>query len=216
MSHTILNITNGDAFNDYFLSTFGGEAIPFREVMMDGDAIAPIFSAEFVANRTATLGVSTEDYREALPLCDLLADGGKRYDELCLWFGEDTFCQMNLLTLLAYLEEINYGGKVTLNRIDDEDFRVIEGDVPVPLGRYRALYEAILVQKRCVKDLGVLSASAVALYFDYRSDEGALARAVKENPALDTTALLCLLLEISKDYGLSDRQAEALIQKYRQ
>ena len=32
-----LNITNGDAFNSYFINTFGAEALPFCEAMMDGN-----------------------------------------------------------------------------------------------------------------------------------------------------------------------------------
>ena len=40
----ILNITNGDYFNDYFLAKFGGTAIPFCEVMMDGETVTDIYS----------------------------------------------------------------------------------------------------------------------------------------------------------------------------
>ena len=34
-----LNITNGDVFNHFLLSKCGGEAVPFREVMMDGETV---------------------------------------------------------------------------------------------------------------------------------------------------------------------------------
>ena len=52
MNQKILNITNGDSFNGYFLSKFGGEAVPFREVMMDGDSEEDIYSEEFVRLRS--------------------------------------------------------------------------------------------------------------------------------------------------------------------
>ena len=39
----ILNITNGDCFNYYFISSFGGEAVPFCEVMMNGDTVLDIY-----------------------------------------------------------------------------------------------------------------------------------------------------------------------------
>ena len=44
------------------------------------------------------------------------------FSELDLWFGKDTFCQMNLLTLLAYLEEMGFCGQVVLNYVEDETF----------------------------------------------------------------------------------------------
>ena len=47
-SDRILNITNGDYFNKYFISKFGGEAVPLCEVMMDGDTINEIYSDNFI------------------------------------------------------------------------------------------------------------------------------------------------------------------------
>ena len=94
MSNKALNITNGDAFNRYFQEKFGGVAVPFREVMMDGDVVEDIFSCEFVRLRAKELNVSEETYRENMLLYDAMSGG--EFFELCLWFGKDTFCQMNL------------------------------------------------------------------------------------------------------------------------
>ena len=210
---TVLNITNGDYFNDYFISKFGGEALPFCEVMMDGDAAPDIYSDEFIELRSKELGVSTEEYRAKMHIQTALDEN--KYSELRLWFGKDTFCQTNLLTLLAYLEQIGYGGKVVLNYIDDETFEVIEENIPVVLGVYKRLYEDILIAKKNPTDMGALVAEAIELYFDYHSDSGALARLVREHSDKEDMALICLLLEASKSYGLSDLQAEKLIKKHR-
>ena len=208
----ILNITNGDYFNNYFISTFGGEAVPFCEAMMDGDTVSDIYSDEFIKMRSNELGVSAEEYKSKMhvrvaPL--------ENYSELRLWFGKDTFCQTNLLTLFAYLEQIGYGGQVVLNYIDDESFEIVEKNIPVTLSSYKKLYEDILIAKKHRTDLGVLDAEAIDLYFDYHSDNGALARLVQNNSDKDNIALIYLLLENSKAYGLSDIQAEKLIKKYR-
>ena len=61
-----LNITNGDVFNHFLLSKCGGEAVPFREVMMDGETVAEILSDDFVRLRASVLKVSEEEYRAAL------------------------------------------------------------------------------------------------------------------------------------------------------
>ena len=208
-----LNITNGDYFNNYFLSKFGGKAVPFCEAMMDGNAVSEIYSHEFIELRSKELNVSAEEYRAKMHVHDALTDS--KYAELSLWFGKDTFCQMNLLTLLSYLEQVEYNGKVALNYIDDETFEVIEDNIPVALGSYKKLYEDILIAKKHPTELGVLDAEAIRLYFDYHSENGALARLVRENSDKDDLAIICLLIENSKDYGLSDLQAQKLINKYR-
>ena len=209
MQEKILNITNGDYFNQYFIAQFSGVAVPFCEAMMDGDVMAEIYSEEFIKLRSNVLNVSENEYRANMYVPDILSKS--TYSTIALWFGKDTFCQMNLLTLLAYLEQIEYQGKVILNYIDDETFEVIEADIDVALGIYSKIYEDILLSKLRPQELGVLNASAVDLYFDYHSDNGMLSNLIKKNANKDKTELICLLLKESKNYGLSDLQAERLI-----
>lgn len=209
----ILNITNGDYFNDYFLAKFGGTAIPFCEVMMDGETVTDIYSEQFITLRSKELNVTEAEYRSKMQVYEAWHNENIPYSELHLWFGKDTFCQMNLLTLLAYLEQIGYGGKVILSYINDETFAIMEENIPVKLGTYKALYEKLFIEKLLPSDVGILSHDAIELYFDYHSDEGALARMVKEHPDMDDLPLLCLLLRESGAYGLSDLQAKKLIQR---
>ena len=209
----ILNVTNGDCFNDYFITKFGGEAVPFCEAMMDGDTASEIYSDEFIELRSKELSVSAEEYKSKMHMQNALANG--KYNELRLWFGKDTFCQTNLLTLLAYLEQIGYSGKVVLNYIDDESFEVIEDNIPVTLGAYKKLYKDILIAKKHPSDFAMLDTKSIELYFDYHSDNGALARLVRENSDKDDFTLICLLLDNSKAYGLSDLQAGKIITKYK-
>ena len=213
MKDRILNITNGDVFNENFLSKFGGDAIPFREVMMDGDTVLDIYSDEFIEVRAQALGVKIEEYKSKMLTCGGLNILG--YKKLNLWFGKDTFCQMNLLTLLAYLEQIDYSGEIFLNYIDDETFETLEENVRVDLGIYKNLYQEILINKNQIDNLGVLVASSIELFFDYHSKNGTLAEMVRNNVNMRQTDLICLLLENSREYGLSDIQAKKLIDEYK-
>ena len=213
MNEKILNITNGDVFNEYFLSKFGGEAIPFREVMMDGDAVLDIYSDEFIEVRAQALGVKIEEYKSKMLTCGGLDILG--YKKLNLWFGKDTFCQMNLLTLLAYLEQIDYSGEIFLNYIDDETFETLEENVRVELGIYKNLYQEILINKNQIDNLGVLVARSIELFFDYHYKNGTLAEMVRNNVNMRQTDLICLLLQNSREYGLSDIQVKNLIDKYK-
>lgn len=211
MQEKILNITNGDYFNNYFLTQFGGIAIPFCEAMMDGNVVTKIYSKDFIKLRSNILNVSENEYIDKMYLPNVLSKN--TYSTISLWFGKDTFCQMNLLTVLAYLEQIEYQGKLILNYIDDETFKVIDSGIEVTLGIYHKIYEDILISKLPPKELGVLNATAVDLYFDYHSNNGRLSNLIKKNSDNDKTELICLILRESKDYGLSDLQAEKLINK---
>ena len=58
MDNKILNITNGEYFNDYFISQFGGIAVPFCEAMMDGETVENIYSQQFIELRAKSLNVT--------------------------------------------------------------------------------------------------------------------------------------------------------------
>ena len=81
------------------------------------------------------------------------------------------------------------------------------------LGVYSKIYQDVLISKNLPSDVGVLCYRAIELYFDYRSDTGILAGIVKANYHKDKMELIGLLLQKSKDYGLSDLQAERLINR---
>jgi hypothetical protein len=212
MKEEILHITNGDYFNNYFTKKIGGLAVPFREVIMDGEVVDIVYSDEFIKLRAKTLNVSENEYRSKMSVCEILSKN--IYSTIYLWFGKDTFCQMNLLALLVYLEQIKYQGKLILNYIDDVTFEQIESNIDVKLGVYKKIYRDVLISKYKPKELGVLEARAVDLYFDYHSNNGMLATLIKNNADKSKSELLSLLIEASKDYGMSDLQAERLINFY--
>ncbi len=211
----VLNVTNGDYFNGYFCKKYKERAVPFREAMMMGKACPKVFCDEFIAVRASLLGISQQQYRKnAKEIINLRADKDN-YSRLGLWFGYDTFCQLNLLTLLAYLEQINYVGEITLNIIDDESFCVLKSGIRVALGEYKDIYENVLVKRIPAAETGVISKEAIELYFDYLSPDGVLAKAIKSNRDMDKDKLVGFIMSISKQYGLSELQAMELIRKYR-
>lgn len=214
-NNNILNITNGDVFNSYISQNDSAVYLPFNEMMMHGKTVTHIASDEFIATRIAELDTSFDEYRSKMKVFDILACDLNEYEEIRLWFGVDSFCQINLLTLLAYLEQIHYTKKVILNIIDDYSFDVLEKNIIVELGIYNELYNEVLVHQNIVYAKGVISQRALDLYFDYISNDGFLANYVKANPNKDEYLLVCDLLNLSKEYGISDIQAINLIKKYR-
>lgn len=213
----ILNITNGDYFNRYFLKKLNtqylGNALPFREAMIQGDTKKEVFSDEFIQTRALALSVSEDFYREKAEDILNLANTHQNYEKLQLWFGKDSFCQLNLLTLLAFLEKIAYQGELSLFIIDDESFAVIERDIKIQLGNYQKLYETILIDKKMPSNFGIIYKKAVELYFDYLSPDGALAQFILKNKEKSEDTLMKELLLRTKEYGLSDSNILSLIQR---
>lgn len=212
MSNTFLNITNGEYFNRHLSSISKDLTIPFNEVLMDGEVDEIIFSDRFIRLRLDALKVTELEYKEKIkPFLQLDLN---YYRQITLWFGLDTFCQANLLTLLAYFEQKNYKGKVIINYVDDESFNVVNENIQVELGIYRKIYNDVLISKKRPNEYGVINKNAIDLYFDYHSNQGKLAKLVKDNNHKNKSELLVLLVLNSKEYGLSDLQAEKLINEY--
>ena len=121
----ILNITCGDIANDYYLKKYNNEIfVPFNEAMCEGNPEDDIFSEKFILERIKTHKITKYEY-----LCKLgpflnYAEKIGQYEIIC-WFGKDEFCQKNLLTLLAYLEQLNYPRDITFHLIDEQTFNII-------------------------------------------------------------------------------------------
>ena len=216
----VLNITNGDYFNRYFLKNYNteyaGDAIPFREAMIQGDTEKEVLSNAFISTRAKVLNVDEKFYKEnAKDILDF-CNRHNAYREIRLWFGRDSFCQLNLLTLLALLEKIHYKGKISLYIIDDESFDVVEKNIPVTLGVYQDLYTKILIERipaPTILQFGVIFKRAIELYYDYLSNDGNLAKYILENKEKDETTLIKELLLQTKEYGLSDLNIIELIKR---
>ena len=209
----IINITNGEYCNNYIQNKTNIHSIAFNEAMIGGNKTSDIFSDEFINIRHSYHNITKEMYLEKIsPIIDLrkYIDAIKRIN---LYFGEDSFCQINLLTLLAYLEKINYKGEIYLNLIDDYTFEIIKENILVNLGHYTSLYNDLVVNKQYNNNLEVLSSKAVDLYFDYLNDNGRLATIIKNNKNIDKNKLIIKLLAETKEYGLSNILIEELIEK---
>lgn len=209
------NITNGDAFNEFFEKKYSAEGIPFNESMMDGAVTEAAFDDTFIQSRCAFHDVDASEYLLKMKKFSEFMNNLKDYDEVVLWFGDDTFCQINMLCVLAMLEKAGYNGKINSVIINDTDFSVIKEKDTVIGDRYGELYREILVNKSYADCRDPIMRRAVRLYFDYLDDDGRLATFVKEHSELSEYDLTVGLIAVSEEYGLSDIQAEALIRKYK-
>ena len=122
-----LNILNGQSMYDYFEKRKlfkNGVYVPFNEAMCVGEATDDIFSRQFNTCRCEAHDVTIEQYTE-LTLKPFQILFKNQFSNLFLWFDYDMFCQINLLTILAYLDQINYSKKITFNLVDME-FKLVD------------------------------------------------------------------------------------------
>lgn len=145
------NITNGEYYNDYFEKNYKKKGIPFNEVMMSGNSDIDLFSDSFISKRAFELGCTVDCYKDKMKSFMDFMKEINMYDEVNLFFGSDTFCQLNMIAVLADLELNKYKGSVYSIIISDSDYSVIRGKQLVTLGSYIDIYSDVIVQKTNVK-----------------------------------------------------------------
>ncbi|MBB4824778.1 AraC-like DNA-binding protein [Sporosarcina luteola] len=210
----VLNILNGQLMYDEFNSKKlmgDSDYAPFNEAMCVHKTSGIIFDSEFIQTRATGHGETIESYSSKVihPLQDLFK---KDYNYIVLWFGEDLFCQMNLLTLLAYLEQSDYKGKVFLNSFREDEFKVNQTELT--LGRYNAAYQDVLVHHRKPGEglLPVLYQASV-LYLEMQKEKNEVTQYISKNMHLPQEELLRRLFEIFPMIGYGDTQYIELINK---
>ncbi len=209
-----LNVVNGMAMLSYLMENkidLGGEIVPFNEGMCDGETTEDIFSGEFELERCTTHGVGVEEYEDIVinPLAPLFTF---EYDELHLFFDEDMFCQMNLITLLAYLDSNNYDGNIALHLID-YDFSEIKC-VQIKPNDFYEVYKSVLINKQIPETiLPDIMMDAVINYLDYSKEDNELTQFVEQNIDMQENELLDELYNRFKHLGLGDIQLQKVIDK---
>ena len=211
-----LNILNGQSMHDYFKQHHfdeDGVYVPFNEAMCVGEVTSDIFSKEFKICRCAAHSITMGQYNEITlkPLQVLLE---KQFSHITLWFDDDMFCQINLLTLLAYLNQINYKNKITLNLVS-RDFKVLES-IDLNAQGYSETYNQVIIN-RCIPknvDLSIMS-NGINLYFEYLKEENEITAYIRMRENLKIEDLVTELLKKFIQYGLGDTQYIHLIKKYR-
>lgn len=223
-----LNVLNGEALKEYFTKNFDGYAediISFNECLVDGELHENIFSKEFFSIRenfiTEYFEVSAEVYKEKSinelkPLLD------NRYDEITLWFDFDMFCQINMLSVLAYLDYVKFKGLVIVNIIKQDFFYFSQSEIVEriinldSLDGFYNLYKDILIlkdfQRICsdmylsiFKQLTCLK-EGIKLYIDYKSPSSEIVNFINERRYKKRYDILVDLIKDLNHYGLGDTQ----------
>lgn len=206
-TENVLHVLSGQVMYDEFQGKkLMGDAtyVPFNEAMCVNKVSTPIFDESFVQLRAEGHGDTIKNYNSMViePMKILSA---KNYNCIVLWFGEDMFCQMNLLTILAYLEQLDYRDRVILYSFDEEDYVVSQMDIV--LGTYYSTYVDMLInhQKPSNNVFPVMD-RAIDLMLEMQLSDNRVTRYISEHKDVSTDELLQQLFVEFREVGYGDVQ----------
>lgn len=211
----VLHILNGQCMMEDFKKNGRMKEnftyVPFNEAMCWGEASEEIFSTEFIKKRTKSLNTTEDDYKRVvlMPLEPLFKD---KFDIIVMWFGDDMFCQINMLTVLGFLEQIGYKGDLlfcmalenTDEMLPDAYEIILEGG----LEKYRSI---VCEHKMPSHELLPVMYQAASLYLNYRSKTSEINRYIIQNLDKEPKEVIFDLLRTFPQYGLGDLQYEMMI-----
>ncbi len=212
----VLHILNGQLmFDELHSKNIMGETnyVPFNEAICVNDVTYPIFNHTFNELRATGHGVSVQSYEEKVvsPLQLLLTSS---YESIVLWFGEDVFCQMNVLTLLAYLEQLHFTGNVYLHTFQEDSFLVSEEKLI--LGNYTSVFQQVLVEKMTpTTPLLPVMQMAIKRQLALQNEQNEVTAYIENRPNVQEKPLVNELLKKFPHIGYGDTQYFQLIRKIR-
>ncbi|GFZ33057.1 AraC family transcriptional regulator [Clostridium zeae] len=212
-----LHILNGLSMLNFFeknhLISENEVYVPFNEAMCWGETAEKIFSLEFIEKRARSLKSTPEEYKKIViePLKPLFDE---KFDIIVLWFGDDMFCQMNLITILAFLEQIHFEGDVLFCMVEEQTDTMLPDAFEINIENYSEIYKNILYYRK-KSDIKLLPVTyqAMNLYLIYIEKNSDIKRYIKNNSNKED--LIKDLFTLFPQYGLGDLQYKWMIEEIR-
>ncbi|MEH7417257.1 AraC family transcriptional regulator [Neobacillus drentensis] len=212
-----LHILNGEAMYHYYQETgFLNQErmVPFNEAMCYGGTCEDLFSQEFIDMRAEVHHVTADQYREHV-LKPLQPFFDKEFSHLELWFDADMFCQINLVTILAWLDQADYKEAIDIH-IVGEKFKPLSL-YTVKAEGYYSIYKQVLIDQTMPE--AILPASikkGIEFYLSYLNKDSDLMLYIKEHEDVPEKELVIALINKFTDYGLGDTQYFEIVRNQRQ
>ena len=182
-----------------------GRLVSFNEAMCAGEVTENIFSAAFIEKRCKAHKAAVPEYNEKIiGLLDALTDVG--ISKIVLWFDFDMFCQINLLTVLAYLDQIFFSGDIVLKLVNTNFEK--EKEYQINIHGYYELYKSVMIQKSMPANIIIPELEkGVRLYLNYIKPNNEIIQYIKEHRDVQPADLT----GVFPQYGLGDIQYNELI-----
>ena len=208
----VIHIISGDTMNEYSEKLgFSGHVVVMNEEMMSGPCVPEVFSNEFIKTRSSFRSIHPDKYRKhtATPFLKMRKD-----DDVHLWFGKDMFCQINMLTVLAYLEKLGVEKAIYHEVFEDEMTEISKLEISTK--NFSNAYESVLINHEFYASSVESINNAQSLYFETITLDGPLCDFIRENKDDSILALTIKIIRSYAQYGLSDVQCKRLIENIRE
>ncbi len=187
---------------------------PFNEAMAVGPVDRQIFSRDFIRLRSSYHEINIQEYEKiTVKTLDNFLTGN--YSSIGLWFGSDMFCQINLLTLLGYLDEISYGGRVFFYKINEENYDFQRQEIKIK--GYKKAYDRLFLEGEEPGEsvIDTISSSSKD-YLGLKKDDNVLEKYIRNNISRNKEELASEMLVKFRDFGYGDLQYKKLIEAIRE
>lgn len=212
-----LHILNGQEMYNNFKETHFLEQemmVPFNEAMCYGTTCNDLFSHEFTEIRAKVHHVTPEQYTE-ITLKPLQPLFNEKFTHIALWFDADMFCQINLLTILAWLDHTEHKDAIDIY-IVGEKFEPVSFFTLKAMGYYTS-YKQVLIHKTIPEYIHPAPLKkGVELYLNYLKKDSDLLLYIQKHKDVQEKDLVPALINKFIDYGLGDTQYFEIIKSHRQ
>ena len=162
-----INITCGQIANNILKNKYDEIFIPFNEAMIHGNPKEKIFSEEFILERVKAHQTTLNEYLTTMHEFLEIKDEFNHYEIIC-WFGNECFCQINLLTLFAYLDQHHYSKNIQLNMINEETY-LIEKTYILNPKNYANYYQKVILEHQFISTNFTYMDEAILEYLKNKS-----------------------------------------------
>lgn len=187
------------------------DILPFNEAMCEGNTCLPVFGEEFCRLRAEAYGVTMQEYMQKSPAQKLKS--ANSYAAVELYFDHDMFCAVNAVTLLAYLDATGFTGDIFFNLLRQDGSATILARHPISAEGYAHAYKEILVKHIPCKTGFELFDRVLPLFFEYKEEENDITRFARAHAGDGESACIRAMLEVFRDYGLTDLAALRILHK---
>lgn len=210
--NNILHIASGEIVASDLKEKGIKNVIAFHEAMCEGDTISNFFSNEFVQKRIEAYGISEQEYQ---PFYLKLIEQIPSTKRIELYFDHDMFCVVNTITLLAFLEDVQYKGNVIFHLIAQDGTANILDTFSLSLGIYKNVYIQVLINKELAYTGVKHFDEGIQRYLEYKKPNNKIIQYIKENLDLSREELSSAIMRTFKDYGVGDVSIYNWIDKYK-
>lgn len=210
--HNILHIASGEIVASVLKEKGIKNVIAIHEAMCEGDTVSNFFSNEFIQKRIEAYGISEQEYQPFYFGLMKQLPSTKRIE---LYFDHDMFCVINTITLLAFLEDMQYKGIVIFHLIAQDGTANVLNTFSLSLGIYKNVYIQVLINKE-VSYTGIKHFDeGIHMYLEYKKPNNKIIQYIKENLDLSREQLCNTIMQSFKDYGVGDVSIYQMIDKYK-